>query len=134
MINFCYYLHEYLLNIEVVINCVCADYGIVVRRITGVTGVWLDGGTAQARKICAIGIRASRWITMHGFAFNVNTDLNYFNYIVPCGITDKGVTSLQKEPGREVDMEEVKEKVLHYFGEVFDCGLRNYNGALRQME
>ncbi|MEZ5013827.1 MAG: lipoyl(octanoyl) transferase LipB [Chitinophagales bacterium] len=115
---------KYLRNVEEVIIRVCADYGIVAGRIAGVTGVWLDGGTAQARKICAIGIRASRWITMHGFAFNVNTDLNYFNYIVPCGITDKGVTSLQKELGREVDMEKVKEKVLLYFREVFNCNIR----------
>ena len=86
-----------------------AEYGIEAGRIAGLTGVWLDWGKgAKARKICAMGVRCSRWVTMHGFAFNVNPELKYFNNIVPCGITDKAVTSMQQELGRVLDMEEVK--------------------------
>ena len=101
-----------------------ADYGIDAGRSKGETGVWIDPGTmGRERKICAIGVRCSRWITMHGFAFNVNTDLSYFNHIIPCGIQNKQVTSLQKELGREVGMEEVKEKVKLNFEKVFDVEL-----------
>lgn len=116
-------LGKYLRSIEEVIILTLAHYGLKGDRLPGATGVWLDPGTARARKICAIGIRCSRWVTMHGFAFNINTDLGYFNYIVPCGISDKAVTSLQKELGREIDMEEVKEILKNNFENVFNCQL-----------
>ena len=90
---------------------VCAYYGIEAGRLEKATGVWLEGDTPRARKICAIGVRSSHYVTMHGLALNVNTDLRYFSYIHPCGFIDKGVTSLQKELGREVSMEEVKERL-----------------------
>ena len=100
------------------------DYGLTGERSPGETGVWLDVGIrGKARKICAMGVRCSRWITMHGFAFNVNTNLNYFNYIIPCGIKDKAVTSMEKELGRKLPMEEVKEKLMRRFEEVFEVQL-----------
>ncbi len=114
-------LSWYLRNLEEVIIKTLADYGLQGDRSKGETGVWLDPLiTGKARKICAMGIKCSRWITMHGFAFNVNTDLKYFDNIVPCGIKDKQVTSLAKELGYEVDYEEVKKKVLQNFKGVFD--------------
>jgi len=115
---------HYLRNLEEVIILTLADYGIDAGRSPGETGVWIDPETkGRERKICAIGVRASRWITMHGFAFNVNTDLSYFNHIIPCGIQNKQVTSLKKELGREVDMEEAKENVKKKFERVFDVEL-----------
>ena len=110
-------LREYIDSIEGAVIDLCAEYGIVAGRVEGASGVWLDGGTARARKICAIGVKSSRYVTMHGFALNVNTDLRYFNHINPCGFADRGVTSLQKELGREVSMEEVKEKVINHLSE-----------------
>ena len=110
-------LREYIDSIEGAVIELCAEYGIVAGRVEGASGVWLDGGTARARKICAIGVKSSRSVTMHGFALNVNTDLRYFNHINPCGFADRGVTSLQKELGREVSMEEVKEKVINHLSE-----------------
>ena len=107
-------LREYIDSIEGAVIELCAEYGIVAGRVEGASGVWIDGGTARARKICAIGVKSSRYVTMHGFALNVNTDLRYFNHINPCGFADRGVTSLQKELGREVSMEEVKEKVINH--------------------
>ncbi len=107
-------LDKYLRLIEEAIILLLQDYGLKGERYSGLTGVWLDIDT-QPRKICAIGIRSAHWITMHGFALNVQTDLNYFNYIVPCGITNKGVTSLEKELGRKIAMQEVKDKFLIYF-------------------
>ena len=107
-------LREYIDSIEGAVIELCAEYGIVAGRVEGASGVWLDGGTSRARKICAIGVKSSRYVTMHGFALNVNTDLRYFNHINPCGFADRGVTSLQKELGREVSMEEVKEKVINH--------------------
>lgn len=104
-------LKEYIYLLEEVVIRVCNAYGLTAGRMEKATGVWLDGNLPTARKICAIGVRSSRFITMHGLAFNVNTDLRYFSYINPCGFIDKGVTSLQKELGRKVDMEEVKERV-----------------------
>ncbi len=92
-------------------------------RSKGETGVWLDVGKPFARKICAMGVKASRWVTMHGFALNVNSDLKYFEYIIPCGIKDKAVTSLERELGNEVPMEEVKDKVRKYFAEVFEADI-----------
>lgn len=102
-------LKEYVHLLEEAVIRVCAGYGIEAGRLEKATGVWLEGNTRRARKICAIGVRSSHFVTMHGLALNVNTDLRYFSYINPCGFIDKGVTSLQKELGREVPMEEVKE-------------------------
>lgn len=113
-------IHRYLRSLEEVIIRACADFGIEAGRIDGLTGVWV--GEA---KICAMGIRCSRWVTMHGFAFNVNADLSYFNHIVPCGITNKYVTSLQKILGKPVDMELVKKQIVMHFQEVFDVSLVN---------
>jgi len=113
-------IHKYMRYLEEAIIRTIAHYGIVGGRIDGLTGVWLDiDDPKKARKIAALGVKCSRWLTMHGFAFNVNTDLNYFNYIVPCGITDKTVTSLSKELGREMDMDEVKRILLQELAEVF---------------
>jgi lipoyl(octanoyl) transferase len=116
-------IHRYLRYLEEVIILTIAEYGLQGERSPGETGVWLDVGKANARKICAMGIKASRWVTMHGWAFNVNTDMNYFNYIVPCGITDKAVTSLEKELGGTMDMEEVKSKVRRNFEQIFGAKL-----------
>ena len=121
--NFFPAIHKYLRSLEEVIILTLADYGLKGERSQGETGVWLDVGTPKARKICAMGVRASRWVTMHGFALNVNTDLNYFNYIVPCGIADKAVASLKTELGREVPLEEVKQHITRHFLEVFDATL-----------
>ena len=104
-------LKEYIHLLEEAIIWVCRQYGITAGRVEKATGVWLDADTSKARKICAIGVRSSRYVTMHGLALNVNTDLRYFSYINPCGFIDKGVTSLQKELGYEIPMEEVKEKL-----------------------
>ena len=101
-----------------------AEYGIKGERSPGETGVWIDAHIrGEERKICAMGIKCSRWITMHGFAFNINTDLDYFNHIVPCGIENKTVTSLQKELGRTIPMDELKYRVKKNFEKIFDCNL-----------
>jgi lipoyl(octanoyl) transferase len=114
----------YLRSLEEVIILTIAEYGIVGGRSKGETGVWIDADIkGKERKVCALGIKCSRWITMHGFAFNVNTNLNYFNYIVPCGIQNKQVTSLEKELGCVVDYEGVKEKVKRNFEQVFGTQL-----------
>jgi lipoyl(octanoyl) transferase len=111
----------YLRSLEEVIILTMAEYGLKGGRSAGETGVWLDADMkGKERKICAMGIRCSRWVTMHGFAFNVNTDLNYFNFIIPCGIQNKQVTSLQKELGYELQYEEVKEKVKRNFQKIFE--------------
>jgi lipoyl(octanoyl) transferase len=107
--------HKYLRALEEVIIKVCAEYCLNGIRVDKFTGVWIDD-----RKICAIGIKVSRWITMHGFAFNVNTDLKLFNGIVPCGISDKAVTSLNKELEKEIDLKEVKEKIIFHFSNIFN--------------
>lgn len=115
---------RYLRNLEEVIILTLDEYGIKGERSAGETGVWIDTTIlGKERKICAIGVRCSRWITMHGFAFNVNTDLSYFNHIIPCGIVNKQVTSLEKELGYKADMEEVKEKVKRNFEKVFEAKL-----------
>jgi len=115
-------IHKYLRFLEEVIIRTIAEYGIEGSRIDKLTGVWVDAqDPAKARKICAFGVRCSRWVTMHGFALNVNTDLSFFNNIVPCGINDKAVTSIEKELNRKVDIEEVKSKLLHHFCEVFNA-------------
>lgn len=113
-------VHKYLRYLEEVVIRTCADFAIEAGRIEGLTGVWVGD-----EKICAMGIRCSRWVTMHGFAFNVNTDLDYFNHIVPCGITDKKVTSLEKILGKEVPLTRVKEQVARHFAEVFDLQIVN---------
>ncbi len=115
----------YLRSLEEVIILTMAEYGLKGERSKGETGVWIEPNSkGKERKICALGIKCSRWITMHGFALNVNTDLNYFNYIIPCGIQNKQVTSLQKELGKKVNMDEVKEKVKRNFEKVFDAVIR----------
>ncbi len=114
-------IHKYLRYLEEAIICTLTEYKIDSGRIEGLTGVWLDADKIKARKICAFGVRCSRWVTMHGFAFNVNTDLNYFNQIIPCGISDKSVTSLHKELGYVVDINEIKQKVMHHLAELFNC-------------
>lgn len=108
-------LHKYLRFLEEVLILVCADYGFEASRKDKLTGVWIGN-----EKICALGLKCSRWVTLHGFAFNMNTDLSYFNHIVPCGITDKSVTSLKKLLGEPVDEYEVKERVLHHFAHQFE--------------
>ena len=117
-------ISRYMRHLEEVIILTMADYGLIGARSPGETGVWLDPNIkGKERKICAIGVRTSRWITMHGFALNVNTKLDYFNMIVPCGIQGKQVTSLEKELGRELPMTEVMEKVKRHFETVFDIEL-----------
>lgn len=114
-------IHWYMRSLEEVIIRTIADYGLKGERSKGETGVWLDVGKPFARKICAMGVKASRWVTMHGFALNVNSDLKYFEYIIPCGIKDKAVTSLERELGEKLPMEDVKSKVKKYFAEVFEA-------------
>jgi lipoyl(octanoyl) transferase len=121
MENFFTDIHKYMRFLEEAVIQTLSDYGIVSGRIPGLTGVWIDyDNEKKARKICALGVKTSRWVTMHGFAFNVNTDLRYFDYIVPCGINDKAVTSLQKELGRAIDISEVeavlRKKIIEQFG------------------
>ncbi len=117
-------LGKYMRSLEEVVIRTLAHYGIAGGRLQGSTGVWLDADDARkARKICAMGVRCSRWITIHGFALNVNTDLRYFDHIVPCGITDKSVTSMQKELGVAVDEQEVREVLLKEFGTVFSANI-----------
>lgn len=124
--NFFTDIHKYLRLLEETIILTLAEYGLKTERSPGETGVWLDVGTPFARKICAMGVRASRWVTMHGFALNVNADLGYFDNIIPCGIRGKAVTSLQVELGLEkVDEEEVKKKILKHFAELFDCEFKS---------
>ena len=123
--NFFTDIHKYLRSLEEVIIRTLADYGIKGERSEGETGVWLDVGTPFARKICAMGVRASRWVTMHGFALNVNTDLGYFDNIIPCGIRGKAVTSLNVELSKEkVDTEEVKTHILKHFEEIFGVTIK----------
>lgn len=114
-------IHKYMRALEEVIIRVLAHYGLKGDRYAGLTGVWLDvNDPKKARKICAMGVKTSRWVTMHGLAFNINTDLKYFEYIVPCGITDKQVTSLERELGHPVAMDEVRLLTAQYFKEIFD--------------
>ena len=113
-------IHKYLRFLEEAVILTLADYGIESTRSDGETGVWLDVGGEKARKICALGVRSSRWVTMHGFAFNVNCDLSYFGNIIPCGIVDKTVTSMQKELSKEVDIQEVQHKLKGHLKKLFD--------------
>lgn len=122
--NFFTDIHKYMRLMEESIICALAEYGIEGSRMDQYTGVWLDPDDPQkARKICAMGVKCSRWITMHGFALNVNTDLTYFDYIVPCGIADKAVTSMQKELGKVIEVEAVKQKIKHHFARLFEANL-----------
>lgn len=113
-------IHKYMRALEEAIILTIGEYGLKGERADGLTGVWLDGGNSRARKICAMGVKSSRWVTMHGLALNVNPDMTYFNNIVPCGIEDKSVTSLSKELGRNVSMDEVKDKLKINLANVFD--------------
>ena len=131
--NFFTDIHRYMRLLEESIIQTLADYGLRAGRIEGpgherLTGVWLgtDGATGPARKICAMGVKASRWVTMHGFALNVNTDLSYFSHIVPCGIADKGVTSLAAELGYEVSLAEVSGRVQHHLAELFEMRIEKF--------
>ncbi len=121
--NFFTDIHLYLRTLEEAIILTLADYGIEAGRYPGYTGVWIDPELPTARKICAMGVRCSRWVTMHGFAFNVNPDLNYFKNIIPCGIDDKAVTSMEQELGRKVDMKEVKLKLKGHIASLFQMEL-----------
>lgn len=122
--NFFTDIHKYLRSLEEVIIRTLSDYGLKGERSEGETGVWLDVGTPFARKICAMGVRCSRWVTMHGFALNVNTDLGYFDNIIPCGIRGKAVTSLNVELANDkVDTQEVKQRILTHFKEIFEATL-----------
>lgn len=119
--NFFTDIHKYLRFLEEAVILTLADYGLHGGRINGMTGVWLDWETpSKARKICAMGVRCSRWVSMHGFAFNINTNLSYFNHIIPCGISDKAVTSLEYELGKTIDGNEVKNKLKTHLSELFN--------------
>ena len=122
--NFFTDIHKYLRFLEEIIIKTLAEYGLTATRSKEETGVWLDAETPFARKICALGVRASRWVTMHGFALNVNTDLTYFEHIVPCGIKGKGVTSLKAELGKEISVNQVKEKLVKHFLDLFEAELK----------
>jgi lipoyl(octanoyl) transferase len=119
MDNFFTDIHLYLRTLEEAVILTLQDYGIKAGRFPGFTGVWLEADQDNARKICAMGVRCSRWVTMHGFAFNVNTDLSYFKNIVPCGIDDKAVTSMQQELGYELDITEVKQHLKEHLAALF---------------
>lgn len=126
--NFFTDIHLYMRNLEEVIIRTIGEYGLKGERSQGETGVWLDVGKPYARKICAMGVKASRWVTLHGFALNVNTDMRYFEYIIPCGIKDKQVTSLKRELERELssqEMEDIKSKITKHFADVFRAQLTN---------
>lgn len=130
--NFFTDIHLYLRSLEEAVILTLAEYGLAAGRIPGLTGVWIgEENPAAARKICAMGVKSSRWVTMHGFAFNINTDLSYFDLIVPCGIKDKDVTSLRRELGREVPIAEVEEKLLRHLMEIFGAARieKTYEGT-----
>ncbi len=130
--NFFTDIHKYLRFLEEMVILTLAEYGLKGERSKGETGVWLDVGTPFARKICAMGVRASRWVTMHGFAFNANVDLGYFDLMIPCGIKGKAVTSLNLELGRaKVDMEELKSKLIKHFSALFGAELEENQSVER---
>ncbi|WP_434064850.1 lipoyl(octanoyl) transferase LipB [Sanyastnella coralliicola] len=118
-------IHRYLRTLEEAIILTLSEYQIEAGRIDGLTGVWIDGDGENPRKIAALGVKCSRWVTMHGFAFNVNSQLEYFDKIIPCGIDDKAVTSMEKELGRSLDMNEVKEKLSVHIANLFDVDFVN---------
>ena len=113
-------IHKYLRFLEEAVILTLQEYGINSERVDGLTGVWIEGDTKNARKICAIGVKSSRWVTMHGIGFNINSNLKYFNYIVPCGINDKSVTSIKKELGKEINMNELKQKLKINLANIFN--------------
>jgi len=113
-------IHKYLRFLEEAVIRTLAEYDIIAERVEGLTGVWVDGTKPKARKICAMGVKCSRWVTMHGMALNVKSDLSYFKNIVPCGINDKAVTSIQNELGKEIDMNDVKQKLKINLSKVFN--------------
>ena len=113
-------IHKYLRYLEEAVILTLQEYGIKGERVDGLTGVWIDGNQPSARKICAIGVKSSRWVTMHGIGFNINSHLEYFNYIVPCGIDGKAVTSIKNEIGQLVDMEELKKKLKINLANIFN--------------
>lgn len=117
-------IHKYMRYLEEAVILTLSEFGIKSERVPGATGVWLDVGTENERKICAMGVKSSRWVTMHGIALNVNPDLSYFNHIVPCGIVDKSVTSMQKELGKEIAMDDVRESLRINMANVFDFDYR----------
>lgn len=124
--NFFTDIHKYMRSLEEAVIQTLADFDITAGRIKGLTGVWLDvNDQSKARKICAFGVKTSRWVTLHGLALNVNTNLDYFNYIVPCGIQDKAVTSIQKELGHSVDLNLVKKRLTEKIVAIFDMSLVN---------
>lgn len=124
--NFFTDIHKYLRLLEEAVILTLRDYSIEAGRIEELTGVWLEiDNPARARKICALGVKSSRWVTMHGFAFNVNTNLDYFNNIVPCGITDKAVTSMEKELGEKQDVNMVETKLKNHIANLFEMELQN---------
>ena len=125
--NFFTDIHKYLRFLEEAIILTLAEYDIIGTRSEGETGVWLDMGTPFARKICAMGVRASRWVTMHGFALNVNANLGYFDHIIPCGIKGKAVTSMHVELNMEIHEEEVKAKIITHFATLFECSFAGFN-------
>ena len=123
--NFFTDIHKYLRFLEEAIILTLAEYGLKTTRSEGETGVWFDVGTPFARKICAMGVRASRWVTMHGFALNVNANLGYFDNIIPCGIKGKAVTSMHAELGKEINEQEVKQKFVKHFENLFEADFSN---------
>ena len=116
-------IHKYMRFLEEAVILTLFEFGIAAGRVEGLTGVWIDGGTPTERKICAMGVKSSRWVTMHGIALNVNPDLSYFDNIVPCGIADKSVTSMEKELGKSVDLNKVQEVLTENMANVFDFDL-----------
>lgn len=113
-------IHKYMRYLEEAVILTLKEFNIEAGRVDGLTGVWLDGDTPKARKICAMGVKSSRWVTMHGIGFNINTDLSYFNHIVPCGIQGKAVTSLEKEIGYKVELDVVKDALSKHLSKLFD--------------
>ncbi len=113
-------IHKYMRYLEEAVILTLKDFGITGERVEGLTGVWIDGETEKARKICAMGVKSSRWVTMHGIGFNINSDLNYFSHIIPCGIDNKDVTSMQRELGRSIDFEEVSAVLKNHIAQQFD--------------
>lgn len=119
-------IHKYMRFLEEAVIQTLADFEIIGGRVEGLTGVWIEGDTPKARKICALGVKSSRWVTMHGIGFNVNSDLNYFSHIIPCGIDDKAVTSMQQELGRELDIKEVSSVLKNKLAQLFEFELLDW--------
>jgi lipoyl(octanoyl) transferase len=119
-------IHKYMRFLEEAVIQTLADYGIIGGRVEGLTGVWIEGDTSKARKICALGVKSSRWVTMHGIGFNVNSDLNYFSHIIPCGIDDKAVTSMRQELGKELDLKDVSSVLKNKLAQLFEFELTDW--------